>query len=702
MDGSSFREPNQSGEEASSLGERLRRTEDALQALAEANRRMAGLIDRLSSNAEGQRLDHLRLRESLARLQISINAAQRTTQDIKDSRIWRGLVGAARLMLKIRGLFAKPTRPRTERPHRASETRREKRTQFPFRRAWSSRHANGPMTAAAWVEVIRSVARSQAPTQVSAPRISVITPTWNTRLAWFAEAALSVLEQSCQAWEWCIVDDASTATEFQALFPVLEETGKVRIRKLERHAGISEATNEGLRAASVENVCFLDHDDLLAPGALEECLDLLDQGFDAAYSDSDKIDEAGVRTEPFYKPDWSPEYFRGVMYVGHLLCVRRALALRAGGFDSHYDGVQDYEFLLRYSEQHQRIGHVSQVLYHWRTVPGSVASSTEAKGDLGSLQRSAVQEHLRRVHLPATAEPGLTPHRIRIVPLPRDSYPKVSIIIPTRDAPDLLHKCLTSIRQRTTYPEIEIVCVDNETTDPRALNILRNSPVTHLTFPGPFNFSRACNFAARHAAGEYLMFMNNDIEAITPEWAQEMLYYAEQTGVGAAGGLLLYPDRTVQHAGIVLGTRGTADHVLRGAPADSDGYAGSLACAREVSAVTGACMMVSRTAFVDAGGFNEHYFTAYQDVDLCLQLRALGKRNIYCPRAVFYHAESISRGGYYDFVDRNLLLDRWEDMIASDAYYNPNFDVESCDYALAKESSAPRNPAGRIADEINA
>ena len=187
----------------------------------------------------------------------------------------------------------------------------------------------------------------------------------------------------------------------------------------------------------------------------------------------------------------------------------------------------------------------------------------------------------------------------------------------------------------------------------------------------------------RKASGEYLVFMNNDIEVISENWVEEMLYYAQQEDVGSVGALLLYPDRTIQHAGVVLGCRGTADHVLRFAPADSDGYAGSLACAREVSAVTAACMMLKRENFEAVGGFNEHYFTAYQDTDLCLMLRSLGKRNIVAPRAVLFHLESKSRGRFYDFVDRNLLLDRWEETIAaSDPYYNRNFDIEACDYSL--------------------
>jgi GT2 family glycosyltransferase len=683
MDIPSFRDHHESETELEELKERLKQVEEELRLQDDAHRRTARLIEALSSSVEQQRLGQNRLQEDVTLLSMALQTVEGRTQEILRSRIWRTFVSVGGLMLRRPWILSGGVRPSLPpRPVEAREARARRLVQVPIQRAWSSRHAQGAMTIANWEEAIRSVSSSRPRAEASTPRISIITPTWNTKPSWFAEAALSVLEQSCADWEWCIADDASTTTDFFALFPVLEETGKVRIRRLERHAGISEASNEGLRLASAAYVCFLDHDDLLAPTALAECLEMLEQGLDAVYTDSDKVDEAGLRREPFHKPDWSPEYFRGVMYVGHLLCVRRDLALEAGGFDSHYDRIQDFEFMLRFSERTQRIGHVSRVLYHWRAVPGSVAATADAKGDIGGLQKEAVQAHLRRLHLPATAEPGSVPHRIRVIPLPRNAHPTVSIIIPTKDAPDVLEKCLCSIIQRTAYPGFEIVCVDNETRDPRALHLLRTSPIKRVLFPGRFNFSQANNCGVKQASGEYLVFMNNDIEVITADWIQEMLYYAEQNDVGAVGGLLLYPDRTVQHAGIVLGCRGTADHVLRHAPAGSDGYAGSLTCAHEVSAVTAACMMLRRETFDQIGGFNGHYFTAYQDVDLCLQLRSLGKRNIFCPQAVFFHFESYSRGSHYDFVDRNLLLDRWEEMMVSDPYYNPNFDADTCDYAL--------------------
>lgn len=516
------------------------------------------------------------------------------------------------------------------------------------------------------------------------PAMSIITPVWNTKPLWFFELAMSILEQTTLQWQWCIVDDCSSSQcEFHLLLAEVERLPNVRVLRLRQGAGISGATNRGLALASGEFVCFVDHDDLLERGAIGRCLDVLQAGADAVYTDSDKIDENGTHSEPFYKPDWSPEYFRGVMYVGHLLCVRRSLAEAVQGFNSHFDGVQDFEFFLRLSERTEKISHIPEVLYSWRKVSGSVAFEGDAKGDLGRLQCEAVQLQLKRLNWNATAQPGDYAHRVKIVPNARISFPKVSIIIPTKDNPNVLEDCLYSLFSRTLYRNFEILCVDNETVDPAALQILRAAPVERILFPGKFNYSKANNLGLEHAGGEFLVFMNNDIEVLTPDWIEQMLYYAEQPDVGAVGGLLFFPDTTVQHAGVVLGCRGTADHLWRCLPGDSDGYAGSLSCAREVSAVTAACMMVPRQLYEQVGGFSEHFFTHYQDVDLCLKIRQQGKRIIYAPQAKFVHHESVSRGQYYDLVDRALLLDFWEPLIKKgDPYYNPHFNVQACDYSL--------------------
>jgi GT2 family glycosyltransferase len=535
-----------------------------------------------------------------------------------------------------------------------------------------------------WTEKLIEAIRLAPARTGKLPLVSIITPTWNTRYEWLADAAISMLRQTCADWEWCIVDDASTERSFHSIFTLLATLPNVRILKLATSHGISGATNQGLALATGRWVGFLDHDDSLTPDALAEMTSALDSGYDAVYSDQDKISEQGEIFQPFHKPEWSPEFFRGVMYVGHLLCVRRDLALEIGGFRKEFDGVQDFEFMLRLSEKTKKIGHVSKILYHWRISPGSIAGNGNAKSNIEPLQCAAVQGHLDRLGLDASAvSSDIHGHRVRIVPRPVPHTSRVTVIIPTKDSPDILDVCLSSIFGKTSYRNLEVVCVDNNTTDPRALRIMQSYPVTRICWTQKFNFSAVNNFAVSRTEGDLLVFMNNDVEVRSADWIEHMRYYAEQPDVGAVGAMLLYPDQSTQHVGVVLGCRGTADHVLRGAPYDSDGYAGSISCAREVSAVTAACLMVRRSTFLDAGGFNEHYFTAYQDVDLCLKLRTLGKRNIYTPGAILYHHESATRGGYYDLVDRNLLLDLWEPTIErGDPYYNPNFNVQACDYSL--------------------
>jgi GT2 family glycosyltransferase len=511
---------------------------------------------------------------------------------------------------------------------------------------------------------------------------SLITPTYNTRPGWLAEAALSLLNQSFSNWEWCIVDDGSQDRQTKKFLEHLSHASpRVRVEFAVK-AGISAATNQALDLAQGDYVCFLDHDDLLHWSALESMAEELRDGYDAVYSDEDKLDEeTGELVEPFFKPEWSPEYFRGVMYVGHLLGVRREIA-RQTRFDSAFDGVQDFEFMLRVSETGARIGHIPRVLYHWRKTAGSIAAATDAKPHIGALQQSAVNAHLSRANLPALAQQTDFPHRLKILPVPRTGLPTVSIIIPTKNAPEMLGRCLKSVSEKTSYPDFEVILMDNETTDERSLQLMEQYPIRRISFPDPFNFSRANNQGAIAATGDFLVFLNNDTEIIAGDWLQHLIYYAEQSDVGAVGALLVYEDRTVQHAGVALGMRGTADHMMRGFPIGIDGYAGSLVCAREVSAVTGACLMIRKSLFQEIGGFNEHFFTAYQDVDLCLRLRERGLRLICTPQALVVHHESVSRQTYYDMIDRMLLLDQWESVITrGDPYYNPNLNLERGDYS---------------------
>lgn len=518
------------------------------------------------------------------------------------------------------------------------------------------------------------------------PLISILTPLYQTPPAILAATLESVLRQTYDHWELCLVDaSAPDAARQKVLDEYTSRDSRIRLERLTSNLGIAENTNAALRLARGEFVALLDHDDELAPHALHAYVKLLNDNpeTDIFYSDEDKLDSQGRHCHPFFKPDWSPEYFRGVMYVGHLLCFRRSLIDRAGQFDRRYDGVQDFEFMLRLSEVTSRIRHVPQILYHWRQIPGSISEDSRAKPNICELQRAAVNAHLARVGLPAQAELASENHRLRFTPLAQSEPGLVSIIIPSKDAPEYLENCLRTIFERSTYPNYEVLVVDNDTSDPRALEVMARYPIKRVHLPGRFNYSRANNLGVEHARGAYLLFLNNDTEVVTPDWIEHLVYYGAQADVGAVGAMLLYSDRTVQHAGVILGPRGTADHLMRGFPSGTDGYAGSLLCAREASAVTAACLLMKRSDFAAIGGFSEHYFTHYQDVELCLRLRRLGRRNIFTPSAELIHHESKTRKSYYDFVDYTLLLDQWQTEIENgDPYYNPNFDLARTDYGI--------------------
>lgn len=550
--------------------------------------------------------------------------------------------------------------------------------------------------AAADLQAFRRTARDAAsPAAPQVPRtagsapggelVSIVVPVFNTPAAVLQETIESVRRQTWSNWELLLVDDASSAASVaEVLAEASASDARVRVLRRRENGGIATATNDGLAAAAGTWVAFLDHDDLLEPDAIEACVQALEAADGlVAYTDQVTVDAKGRPVWAFRKPSWSPTHLRHVMYVGHLLVVRRSLAVEVGGFRPEHDGVQDFEFMLRLGERTSRIVHVPRLLYRWRAIEGSLASASDAKQGISEKQARAVQAHLDRLGVPAKASPDPRhPHRCRIEPS-LVSRPRVSIVIPTKDQPDHLRSCLDSIHGRTRWPDLEVVLVDTGTTDPQALEVMRSHPAQIVPFDRPFNFSAACNAGAAAATGSVLVFLNNDTEVITPQWLDHLVLHLLDDGVGAAGPMLLYPDGTVQHAGVVLGPRGTADHVMRGFPADSDGYAGSLSAPREVSAVTGACLAIRRETFDRIGGFRETYGTHYQDVDLCLRLRREGLRIVCTPEARLHHHESPSRGSAYDFLDRLLLLDTWGEAIAAgDPYYPAACSLERLDYSV--------------------
>jgi O-antigen biosynthesis protein len=525
--------------------------------------------------------------------------------------------------------------------------------------------------------------RAQAGAKVtsSTPTVSVVTPYYEVAPLRLMESGANILRQSFPDWEWCIVASASTNAGSADLLPQIESIDS-RFRLLRSDSqSISDELNKALELVAGEAVLFLKTGDLLHPEALRAMVGELRQGYDIVYGDEDKFDEiTGERREPFHKPDWSPEYLRGTMYVTQGLLVHRELARRVW-FNPDYDGIEQFEFLLRATETGARVGHVAAILYDSRKAANAPGAVSDDKLALLNLQERAVNEHLRRTSLSARVERASTPGRLKMMPLARRTCPKISIIIPTKDAPELLSRCLESLYHRTTYAEFETILIDNQTTNKRALELMRDYPITRVDFLERFNFCRANNLGAMHASGEYLVFLNNDTEIIACQWLDHLLYYVEQSDVGAAGGLLLHDDGTIQHAGVILGMRGTGDHAVRGFSARSDGYRGNLSCAREVSAVTAACMMMSSSLFRELGGFDERFSTMYQDLDLCLRVRERGLRIIWTPRALLLHHESVSRSKYYDESDRTLLLERWKQTIErGDPYYNRNLSLDRGDF----------------------
>jgi GT2 family glycosyltransferase/tetratricopeptide (TPR) repeat protein len=530
------------------------------------------------------------------------------------------------------------------------------------------------------------------------PTVSVVMPLYAAKpldKRVLIEAIRSIQGQTYPNWELCICNNGSTElSAIGALDDLRERDPRIRVTVFERNQGISAATNAALDMAGGEFVALMDHDDLLASNALYEVVKHINRhpSVDVLYTDQDKIDVDNNRSDPFYKPDWSPELFRGVMYVGHLLVVRRSLFQQIGRLDSTFDKVQDFELMLRLSEVTERIIHIPKILYHWRMIPGSVALGSNEKTGIDQLQARAVTAHLRRSGIRANAlAHNSLPHRVVILPNVLRRRPKVTIVIPSKDAPEYIGTCLDSIFTRSSYDNYEVVVVDNGTTSPEALEILRNWPVRRCPFDGPFNFSRANNLGVAQSSGEFLVFLNNDTQVVTPNWLENMLFYfLEYDDIGMVGPLLTYPDGRVQHAGVVLGFRGTADHVMRFFPSDADGYAGSLCCAREVSGVTAACSMMPRGLFNEIGGFAEEFATIYQDLDLCLRIRQRGLRILYTPQSHLHHHESVSRGDFYDHLDRDIILDVWGEVIArGDPYYNVNLARDHVDYTARKWTVRP-------------
>ncbi|MHC5021771.1 MAG: glycosyltransferase family 2 protein, partial [Planctomycetota bacterium] len=389
----------------------------------------------------------------------------------------------------------------------------------------------------------------------------------------------------------------------------------------------------------------------------------------------------GSRSTPFFKPDWSPEYFLASMYTCHLTMYRRTLLASVGGFREGFDGSQDYDLMLRASEHARRIVHVPHVCYHWRKVPGSTAASEHAKSTADPTRR-ALHEHLERRGIPGTVEATEMPGVHRVRPSIQGT-PRVSIVIPTRDRLSLLRRCVESIERLTTWGTWDVCIVDNGSAEPDTLEYLAATPHQVVRRDEPFNFSRLVNAGVAATAGEFVLLLNNDIEVITPGWLEAMLEMMQFPEVGVVGAKLYYPDERIQHAGVITGVGGVAGHAHRFAPRESYGYFGSLLCTRNFSAVTAACMLVRRSVYESVGGFDARLAVAFNDIDFCLRVRDAGHRVVWTPHAELYHYESASRGHAMDPAEIQLMQSLWGDRLRRDPYYHPALTLEREDYTLS-------------------
>jgi GT2 family glycosyltransferase len=523
------------------------------------------------------------------------------------------------------------------------------------------------------------------------PKISIVVPVYNTQEEHLRDMIGSVVAQTYPNWELCIADGKSSDERVRNLLSMFASSDdRIKVKYLDSNEGIAGNTNAAISHASGEYVGFLDHDDTLAPFALYEVVSAInrDRTIDVIYSDEDNITGTeGRREGPHFKPDWSPDTLRSFNYIGHFLVIQKALLDDIGGLREGYAGSQDYDLLLRASERSKKIEHIAKVLYHWRMHSESVSGNPFSKTYAYESAKRALSDHLLRQGIPGRIEDGLLLGSYQ-VQYRREKSPLVSIIIPNCDHVDELKICVSSILERSSYKTYEIVVIENNSVQRPTFEyyeLLRKHGNVHiLTWTGQFNFAAVNNYGVEHAAGEVLLFLNNDTEVIADDWIDRMLEHAMREGVGAVGAKLYYPNGTIQHAGIIIGMGGTAGHAHLHCPPESFGYFGRPNVIHNVSAVTGACMMIRRSVFQEVGGFDERFALAFNDVDLCLKIRAKGYLIVWTPFAELYHDESRSRG--YEITparrarfndEIELFREKWKSTLESgDPYYSPNMSLE--------------------------
>jgi O-antigen biosynthesis protein len=522
------------------------------------------------------------------------------------------------------------------------------------------------------------------------PTISLLMPVFNTDPELLRNTLDSVTSQVYPDWQLCAVDDASPDRRaLSILDDYARGDGRIAVRSLPQNRGIAGASQVALEMATGEFVGLLDHDDLLWPNALLEVARRINAVPDAdvLYSDEDKVTPDGHHYEAFFKPDWSPQLLLSMNYLSHFGVYRRSLVLEAGGFDTRLSGSQDYDLALRTTERARRVEHIPTVLYSWRSVKGSAAAQQDAKPYALQAARQALERAVSRRTWEGHVESGLLSYRWRVRPSVT-TEPLVSVVIPTASIHHI-GRCVESLIRLTSYSSYEVIIVENsgrEDVVSLCDELTRRYAAVHsITHPsGPFNYSAINNRAVRDSRGTVLCLLNDDTEVIEPGWLDAMVEVASLPDVGVVGARLLYPDRTIQHAGVLLGVGGVANHAFRGFPCDHPGHMGLASVVRDVSAVTFACAVMRRDIWDACRGLDEHNLpVGFNDVDFCLRAREAGYRILYTPHATLLHHESATRGAHNATVGEAYMYRRWAREIAQDPFYNPNLTRHAEDYGIA-------------------
>ncbi|MBL1223882.1 glycosyltransferase family 2 protein [Enterococcus sp. BWR-S5] len=528
------------------------------------------------------------------------------------------------------------------------------------------------------------------------PLISIVIPLYKTPEFYLNQLVDSIKAQSYENWELCLSDGSGENSPIRGMLEKIEKSdARIKVVHNEKQLHISDNTNEAIKVATGDYIAFADHDDVLTANALFENVLLINKHPDAEmiYSDEDKVDAENKYVQPHFKPDFSIDMLCSVNYVCHFLVVKRNIIEQVGMLQSEYDGAQDHDFVLRCSEVTEHIYHIPKILYHWRISEDSTAENPDSKRYAVEAGRKAVQAHYDRIGVPAVVEEGKYFGLYRSH-LKRTTDPLVSIIIPTKDHVEDLKQCIDSIEEKSTYKNIEYIIVENNSVEDRTFDyykeLEKNSRVKIVTYEGPFNYSAINNHGASFAKGDYYLFMNNDVEIINPDMIEELLNYAMRKDVGVVGARMYYPDGTIQHAGVVVGLGGVAGHSFTNFKPTENGYFNRIIVTQNYSAVTAACMMVQAQLFNEVNGFSEELAVAFNDIDFCLKIRAIGKLVVYNPYAELYHYESKSRGAEDtpEKVQRfqneiAVFQKKWPDILEDgDPYYNVNLSLDTQDFSL--------------------